>query len=113
MHEVGIAQSILEIIEKEVTIDGAANVKRVKLIVGEFTGIAKEALEFALDVVKKNTSAENAEFEIEMVKLKTYCQECNKTFIGKDDAHFICPNCKGILSIIEGKELKIDFIDVE
>jgi len=113
MHEVGIAQSILEIVEKEVNKDGTSNVKRVKLIVGEFTGVVKESLEFALDIIKKNTSAENAEFVIETVKLKTYCQECDKTFIGKDDAHFLCPDCNGILGIVEGKELKIDFIDVE
>ncbi len=113
MHEVGIAQSILEIVEKEVKKNGASKVNKVKLIVGEFTGVVKEALEFALDIIKKNSLAENAEFLIETVKLKTFCQSCDKTFVGKEEAHFLCPDCNGILGIVEGKELKIDFIDVE
>ncbi len=113
MHEVGIAQSILEIVEKEVKKNGASKVNKVKLIVGEFTGVVKEALEFALDIIKKNSLAENAEFLIETVNLKTFCQNCDKTFVGKEEAHFLCPDCNGILGIVEGKELKIDFIDVE
>ncbi len=113
MHEVGIAQSILEIIEKEVKQNNATNVNCVKLIIGEFTGVVKESLEFALDIIKKNTSAENADFIIETVKLKTYCDECDKTFVGKNEARFLCPNCQAILSIVEGKEMRIDYIDVE
>jgi len=113
MHEVGIAQGILDIVEKEVKKNSASNVNRVKLIIGEFTGVVKEALEFALDIIKKNTSAHNAEFVIETIKLKTYCQECDNTFVGKEEAHFLCPNCNGILNIVAGKELRIDFIDVE
>ena len=113
MHEVGIAQSILEIVENETTKNNASSVKCVKLIVGEFTGVVKEALEFALDIIKQNTIAKNAEFIIEKVRLKTYCQDCDKTFVGKRDANFFCPNCNNILNIVEGKELQIDFIDVE
>ena len=113
MHEVGIAQSILEIVEKEMKKNGASTVNRVRLIIGEFTGIVKEALEFALNIIKKNTSVQNAEFVIETIKLKTYCQKCDQTFVGKEESRFLCPECNGILNIVEGKELQIDYIDVE
>ncbi|MEN8191170.1 MAG: hydrogenase maturation nickel metallochaperone HypA [Bacteroidota bacterium] len=113
MHEVGIAQNILEIIENEVKNNSASTVNRVKLIIGEFTGIVKEALEFALDIIKKNTVAHDAKFEIETIKLKTFCQECDKTFIGQNESYFLCPNCGKTLDIVEGKEMRIDFIDVE
>ncbi len=113
MHEVGIAQSILEIVEKEAAKNNATVVKKVKLIVGEFTGIVKEALEFALEIVKKNTIAENAEFEIEIVKLKTHCKHCNREFTNNKQAGFLCPECNGILSIVAGKELNIEYIDVD
>ncbi len=113
MHEVGIAQNIIEIIEKEARQNNSGAIKKVKLLIGEFTNVVKEALEFAFEIVKKNSLAENAEFEIEMVKLKTYCAECDTAFNGKEEANFICPHCSGFLEIVEGKEMKIEYIDVE
>ena len=113
MHEVSIANSILEIVESQTRKNNASSVKCVKLIVGEFTGVVKEALEFALDIVKKNTLAKEAEFIIERVKLKTVCKKCNKTYNGNGEITFLCPICNGVLNIKEGKELYIDFIEVD
>ncbi len=112
MHEVGIAKSIYEIIESEAKKNNAGKVVKVKLLIGEFTGIVKEALEFALDVIKKGSFMEDTEFEIETVKLKTYCSNCDKTFIGKSNARFLCPDCQNILSIKSGKEMEIEYIDI-
>ena len=112
MHEVSIAKSIYEIIESEALKNNASEVIKVKILIGEFTGIVKEALEFALTIVKKGSFMENTEFEIETVKLKTYCKKCDKTYIGKNKAQFLCPNCNNILSIKSGKELKIEYIDI-
>ena len=113
MHEVSIAQNIIDKIEFEVRTNKASRVKNVKLVIGEFTGIVKEALEFALEIITKNTSAENACFDIETVKLKTYCSQCNKSYSDNGELCFICPVCDSNLKILEGRELLIKYIDVE
>lgn len=113
MHEVGIAQSILSIIDKEAEKHEASIIYSVKIVIGEFTGVVKESLEFALDIIKKETIAEKADFIIDVRKLITYCPSCNKKIIGKEKNNFLCPECNGILNISEGKELYIDYIDLE
>jgi hydrogenase nickel incorporation protein HypA/HybF len=46
MHEMAIAQSIIEIVEREARKHNSGSVKRVKVQIGEFSGVVKEALEF-------------------------------------------------------------------
>ncbi len=113
MHEVGIAQEIFKIITSETEKAEASSVKEVKIVIGEFTGVVKEALEFAFDVIKRNSVAENAVFIIEIEKLKTKCRDCGEFFFGKEEANFLCPKCGGALKILAGKEMKIEYIDVE
>jgi len=113
MHEVGVALEIIKIVKLETEKADAEVVKEVKIIIGEFTGIVKESLKFAFDIIKKETIAKNAEFIIEVEKLKTRCTDCNSIYGSKNEANFICPNCGGILNILAGKEMKIEYIDVE
>ena len=113
MHEVSIAQNILDIVEREADKNKANKIYSVKIVIGEFTGIVKEALEFALQVVIKNSIANKAEFHIEMVSLKTHCSTCNKTYNNNKEFIFLCPSCDGNLEILNGKELYIDYIDLE
>lgn len=113
MHEVGIALEIIKIVKKETEKADATVVKEVKIIIGEFTGIVKESLDFAFDIIKKETIAKDARFVVEIEKLKTKCCECNNMYGSKNEANFICPNCGGLLEILSGKEMKIEYIDVE
>ena len=112
MHEVGIAQNILEVIQKEAEENNSNEIKKVKLLLGEFTGVVREALEFAFDILKKDTLAKDAELEIETKKLKTYCSVCKKNFNHVSEPNFICNQCGNALEIIEGREMEIEYIDI-
>lgn len=113
MHEVSIAQNILLIVEKEAEKKKASKIHLVKIILGQFTGVVKEALEFALEVVKKNSIADKAIFKIETISLQTFCPACNKDYDSQNEMIFQCPSCKGNLDIVRGKEMYIDYIDLE
>ena len=112
MHEVGIAQNILEVIQKKAEENNSDEIKKVKLLLGEFTGIVSEALEFAFDILKKDTLAKDAELEIETKKLKTYCCVCKEKFNHTAEPNFICSRCGNTLDIIEGREMEIEYIDI-
>ena len=113
MHEMAITQGILEIAEREAAKHNAVCISRIKLRIGEFTGVVREALEFSFEVIKHGTLAENAELEIEVVKLCKRCPSCDEVFESKDQFDFFCPRCNAPAEIISGREMQIEYIDLD
>lgn len=113
MHEMAIMQSILDIAEGEARKHGSKRINRIKLKIGEFRGVVKDALEFSFDVLRVNTPAENAELEIETVPIRAECPNCSDVDISINDFTMICPNCGAILSITSGREMEIEYLDLE
>ena len=112
MHELAMTQSIIELVEAEARKHGSVRVDKVKLKIGEFTGVVKEALEFSFDVIKAGTLAEFAELEIEVVPLRKRCGCCDTVFGSTGDFDFFCPDCSGPVEIVSGRELQIEYIDL-
>ncbi|OGU60748.1 MAG: hydrogenase maturation nickel metallochaperone HypA [Ignavibacteria bacterium RBG_13_36_8] len=112
MHEFSIVQNIINACEAEARKHNSNKISKIGLRIGEFTGVVREALDFAFDITKKNTLAENAAFEIEIVPLKTHCNNCGHTFSDIKEYNFYCPDCNDPLEILEGRELEIKYIDI-
>jgi hydrogenase nickel incorporation protein HypA/HybF len=113
MHEMAIAQSVLEIATNEAEKHKAQSIRKIKLKIGEFSGVVKEALEFAFEVLKNGTLAENAELEIESVKLRVVCDSCGDAECSINDINLFCPQCNKVLQIISGKEMQVEYIDLD
>ncbi|HEV2667150.1 MAG TPA: hydrogenase maturation nickel metallochaperone HypA, partial [Blastocatellia bacterium] len=60
MHEASIVRSMIDIAESEARKHGGSNIRKIKLKVGEFRGVVKEALEFSFAALKKDTLAAEA-----------------------------------------------------
>ncbi|MDF2928325.1 MAG: hypA [Anaerospora sp.] len=60
MHEMAIAQGILDIAVQEATLNGAETITRIKLRIGEMTGVQPEALTFCFEALAAETPAEAA-----------------------------------------------------
>lgn len=113
MHELAMTQSIIELVEAQARKHGSDRVNKIKLRIGQFTGVVKEALEFSFDVIKQGTMAESAELQIEIVPLRKRCEPCDKVFGGNGDFDFFCPDCNRPAEIVSGRELQIEYIDLE
>ena len=113
MHELSIAQSIIEIAENIARENDSKAVKKIKVQIGEFSGVVKEALEFSFDIAKIGTIAENAELEIEIVKFKSICNFCGFVLETMNDFNLFCPNCSEPMSIISGREMRVEYIEIE
>ncbi len=113
MHELAITQGILEIAEREAVRHNSSRITRVKLQIGEFTGVVKEALEFSFDVVKQGTLAADAQLEIEVIKLRKRCPGCDEVFASTDLFDFFCPLCSAPAEIVSGREMQIEYIDLD
>lgn len=113
MHELSIAQSVIELIESEAARHAARRIRKVRLVVGEMSAVVPEALQFCFEVASEGTVAEGAGLEIEKRPLKARCKSCGREFAVQDYT-FICPSCGGYhTETISGNELYVDCIEID
>jgi hydrogenase nickel incorporation protein HypA/HybF len=113
MHEMAIAQSVIDIAFAESSRYAGQRISKIKLSVGEFSGVVKEALDFAFQALKKDTPAADAEIEIEVVKLRAVCEACGEVECRLNDLKFTCEACGQQLTITAGREMRVDYIDLD
>lgn len=113
MHEMAIAQSVFDIAFGLAQQHADSKIRKIKLSVGEFSGVVKDALDFAFDVLKPGTPAAEAEIEIEVVKLAAVCEQCGEVECRLNDLKFTCDECGRQLKITAGREMKVDYVDLD
>lgn len=113
MHEISVAQGIIEIAEAKAREANSQCIQTIKIRLGEFTTIVREALEFAFEVARRETLAENARLEIETVPMVVRCVTCGPVTDPVRSVCLICPQCGLPLEIIAGEELQVEYIEIE
>ncbi len=112
MHELGIAQNILDILISEAA-KRNAKVKAVKLTVGRMSGIVPESLEFILQCISKGTVAEGVAVAQTVIDPILLCNSCDEQFT-VEDLDFFCPKCgSGDCQMKEGRDLIVETITLE
>ncbi len=113
MHEVSIAQSIIQIIEEVLPKNKKGFVSAVKIKVGQLSAIETDALLFAFDIVKAKTLLHSAKLNIEIIEGGALCNDCKQDFRLSSFAT-PCPYCGSYrVSITVGKEMKVVSYDFE
>lgn len=113
MHELSIAENLVEIIKEEAALHNARSVKKVTLRIGRLAGVVPEALRFAFEVCTKGTIAENTVLDVMEIPLTGLCHKCNARF-NLEDAVILCPYCNGIdVELLTGRELEIESMEIE
>lgn len=113
MHELGIAESILNRATQESVQRGGARLTKVGVCIGELSGVDPAALSFGWEALVKDTPLEGAILEIDFRKRVQRCTACAHEF--ETNMLFIaCPNCGADQTVcISGDELDITFIELE
>lgn len=110
MHEMAIVSNMLAVIESNAVENKIQKVKRVKVVIGELSGVVVDSLEFCWQISTENTFMEGAEFEIEKKPALALCSKCGREY--KFTEELSCPECGGaVQDIISGKELYVDYIE--
>ena len=113
MHEMGIANSILEAVRTEMERHPASRATRVGVRVGKLAAIDGESLRFCFDALKRETDLEELELEIEVCPRRHRCKLCGSEFTVRD-YDFECPQCHGLASeCLSGDELDLAYVEVE
>jgi len=113
MHELSIANSVLETVQAEMARrPGAAPVK-VAVRVGELSGIEPDALAFSFEALVSDSEWPALKLEIETRPREHRCLDCGAVF-RIVDYDFICPACHGSQTqCVAGDELELLYLEVE
>lgn len=113
MHELGIMTGVVDAVNEAARASKAVRVLKVSLSVGVMTEAVEDALQFAFEVLcESEPLLRGAQLEISMVEPKSRCLDCGAVF-SHDRFHVTCPSCGGFAELLEGKDLRIDSIEVD
>lgn len=110
MHELSVTQGILDIALKNA---GARKITQINLVIGQFSSIVDDSVQFYWDVISKDTSAQGARLHFERIAGEMTCQQCGHMFRPTGET-FDCPSCSSaFVKITKGEEFQVESIDVE
>ncbi|HIX83671.1 MAG TPA: hydrogenase maturation nickel metallochaperone HypA [Candidatus Megamonas gallistercoris] len=113
MHEMALAEGILDIVLSYADKNEAQKVTEISILVGEMTGVVPESLDFCFTSLSAGTKAEGAKLVLKHVPLIAKCLDCGEqTKIEK--YNFTCPKCKSLrMEIVSGRELRVESLEAE
>lgn len=114
MHELYLAESIINIVGDYAARDGFKKVNSILFSHGRFSCIESKTLQFAFDVQAKNTLAEGATLHFKILPAAIHCFSCEKN-LEVSAPTGICPSCGAadVLLTAGTEELQILELDVD
>jgi hydrogenase nickel incorporation protein HypA/HybF len=113
LHELSLAQSIVEIVQNTARDNGGARVVAIGLRIGDLSGVVTDSLTFCFSAITAGTPLEGVSLHIDQVPIRARCRDCAAE-CNVEDFVFLCPSCgSGNLEITAGRELQVSHIEVE
>jgi len=113
MHEMSIAQSLLDVIKEEMRKNNATVLKSALVHIGQLSAIVPESLSFCFEVMTSGTELEGAKLNMKIIPLTGNCRKCGQTFEIENYA-FECPFCDSKdIETLSGQELSIVEMEVD
>jgi hydrogenase nickel incorporation protein HypA/HybF len=111
MHELSVAQSIIETIEKQ--LGTIKQLTRISLTIGPLAGISADSLQFWLSEIVKQKGFGAPDIAITKTLARAICSACKAKYEIKS-LYSGCPLCESYERTIEsGFEFVIDSVEVE
>jgi len=113
MHELSIAENLVEIVREEMAKAGLKKLNSVYVKVGEFTHLVPDALRFCFEIATQDSPFEGATLQIEVVPTTGFCNGCKEEF-HVEGPLFVCPRCLGVdVEVRAGREMTLEAIDAD
>jgi hydrogenase nickel incorporation protein HypA/HybF len=108
LHELGLAEDVLNKIRKEAKRKGLSKVNYAKVKIGETLITDPPEFQEIFSTISSGSMAEGMELELEISPLKAICVDCKNEFDSRTP-RLDCPHCGSTdVQISSGKELLIE-----
>jgi len=112
MHELSIAQAIVNQAKDLLAKEGANRIIRISLSIGVLSGIEEHALNQAFPIAAEGTPVEGAKLEIEVVEASVFCNDCNAE-VTVTPPFMVCGTCMGSnVDIRKGRDMIIKQMEI-
>jgi hydrogenase nickel incorporation protein HypA/HybF len=109
MHEIGLAEAVLEAVEKRAE---GRRVARAKVRAGALLRVVEPAMDQAFRLVAEGSVAENAAIDLVVTPARLTCRVCGHQD-GVYDPLAVCPACGGgEVDLTGGDELVLESIEI-
>lgn len=105
MHEVSIAEDILDLLEAEMGVPGPLS--EVELEIGPLSGVHPESLDFCFPVVARQRGFGSPVLRIRRIPVLLLCEACSERW-SSEDIVASCPRCGAHRrTVLAGDELRL------
>ena len=111
MHEYSIVQALLDRVAAEARAHGALAVHRIRVQIGEASGVESDLLETAFELARTGTLCEAAELEIVLVPAKWECANCGAEIAAGEILR--CLLCERPAQLVQGDEIVLERLEME
>ncbi|HMQ78724.1 MAG TPA: hydrogenase maturation nickel metallochaperone HypA [Ignavibacteria bacterium] len=107
MHELSLAQNIIETVKQNVTADELIKVREVIVEVGAFSGVVADSLKFSFEAITSGTELNDAIMTIVDIPFTLKCGECGSES-STEIPMLLCSICgSSNTQILSGDELRV------
>ena len=113
MHELSIAQALIEQVEGVRASNGGRQVVSVGLRIGTWRLVVHESLDLYYRTLTQGTALEGSRLQIETVQAQGRCPRCGEVFAAEAPL-IVCPACGGVGGdLVAGQELDLISVELE
>jgi len=113
MHEMSLAEGVLQLVEDTARRESASRVKLVVLEIGRLSSVEPEAIKFCFEAVTHGSIAQGAALEIIAVPGAGWCMQCAET-VPMNELYGACPKCDSHqVQPTGGTEMRVKEIEIE
>ncbi|MFW5924927.1 MAG: hydrogenase maturation nickel metallochaperone HypA [Myxococcota bacterium] len=111
MHEYSIVSALIDQVRQEADRQGARQVHRLRVRIGELAGVDVGLLRTAYETFRERTLCDHAELDLESVPARWSCPRCERPFPA--GARLRCTRCERPARLVEGDEIILASIEME
>ena len=113
MHEMSLAEGVLQLIEDAARKQEFSKVSTVWLEIGRLAAVEVEAMKFCFDAVARGSIAQGARLEIIATPGSGWCMQCRAT-VALSEVFGACPQCgTHQVQVTGGTEMRVKELEVE
>ncbi len=113
MHEMSLAEGVLQLIEDAARKQEFSKVNTVWLEIGSLSGVEVEAMKFCFDAVTRDSIAQGARLEVITLAGTGWCMACAQT-VPMNEVFGECPHCGGHqMQVTGGTEMRLKELEVD